>query len=1132
MSLSSLDQFDQGIYIAFDERAGDAQRSEALEYCESLKTDENAWRTCLERLPGSTVEKKSEKIRFWYLKVLSYFIDTRYGTLPPEVRAEIRAAFLEYMLQVCVQYPQPNFLAGALATCIAGLIREDFPDFWPDCFETLLSGMEEGPVAIDLVLRSLMALEEDVVDSQVQLAQMARFEQEEAKHLAASGSSSSTSSGSGSAAMRPPVSAVATALKDAMRKEAVPLLVDALSTVLSTYAGSPRANERTLAGLALTLMSRYVVWIEVTLIANEKWMTMLYQFMGMEDLRVHAASVLQALVNKGMDSFKLLQLLEEIQIIEWIVNADLTADANDAPPDQEDKSFSLLVAELCTNCGYNLLANYNDLLKGAAKAATASNGVKDDAAALHWLQSQPQDKQAAITRIEELLDKLIVVVYTCLQHPHFEVGAVTWDFLKEFVNQLRRVGHFVQSREQHFKHALQHVVSSLVFPSWYKPGPENEQDDRDAAFEEYRAQLGDVFKALAALNPAAISEFVLDGLAEMLNELSLVVPDDAPHEAEHLAMCLAQASTSPVPISRGGGSGSSTSSGSRVPGAMGSKMPAFAAAASALAEKVPYEPVEAALHIVHLYADGVGASEISRLSKVDPWLSAITSLITSPVSLHPSPAVCEAYSMTVMRFIGVFEVAPQLAPAVVTGWLDDRGIGSGSARTRALACANLQRFISSAPAEAKAAVVALFDPIFERVSAAVLSVLTRPLRRGRGMVTFNSALHLCEFLGTILNRSMLGAEWAQGYVAVLRMVTEPLNEIHKVRDQWLQQDEELCGKRVAQVLGCIAEIIKKCPPADVREVSEAIDESLTLALAIYEHMPGIESVRDKTIVLLHGVIAAFNEAAVPYLTPFLEPLTVTSNPQNIVQFVQLVNQMLIKFKRDAVGIASSLVGPLFNKLMECIKYLEQQITDAVSTGVKVESGLSELRQRKNGITLALLTFIKTLLIDHVRAVFGSPDVAGLVQNIIMAVDDIVVHTTDIGTLGNCLQVLASFVSMWGQQGSTLDQDMQEFLVYSLTSQLIMIPFRPRFRIHHDAACSTTLRETLNLFRLLSMLLGDPYSQILGENFVSTFGLSDQEVGSLLGLIVSDKPWSVVVPEYQKRIEPAVTNAKIQNAQTQ
>ncbi|CAG8808470.1 24641_t:CDS:2, partial [Racocetra persica] len=126
-----------------------------------------------------------------------------------------------------------------------------------------------------------------------------------------------------------------TSIKDFMRRNDVQKLATAWYDILKDYC----TRNQDVAEMCLKIIGLYISWIDISLIVNESFITLIYQLLGELRLRIAACECLAEIVCKGMkplDKFELIQVLNLADVMRRLdlvsnlfVYSQLFADIND-----------------------------------------------------------------------------------------------------------------------------------------------------------------------------------------------------------------------------------------------------------------------------------------------------------------------------------------------------------------------------------------------------------------------------------------------------------------------------------------------------------------------------------------------------------------------------------------------------------------------------------------------------------------------------------------------------------------------------------------------------------------------------------------------------------------------------------
>uniref|UniRef100_A0A8C4Q9J9 Exportin-T n=1 Tax=Eptatretus burgeri TaxID=7764 RepID=A0A8C4Q9J9_EPTBU len=188
-----------------------------------------------------------------------------------------------FLIRVQTSRPEaePKFVRNKATQVMALLFLAEFPEVGPSLLDEVLRIVGLSPAGVDLYLRLLLAIDGELVDRDVlHTAQEMRRN---------------------------------TTVKDGMRERSVPRLVESWLQILYTF----QASNAELACLCLEVVGAYVSWIDINLIANERFISLLLGHMSVDVLRESACDCLLEIVSKGMEPRDKMELVESLsQVLE------------------------------------------------------------------------------------------------------------------------------------------------------------------------------------------------------------------------------------------------------------------------------------------------------------------------------------------------------------------------------------------------------------------------------------------------------------------------------------------------------------------------------------------------------------------------------------------------------------------------------------------------------------------------------------------------------------------------------------------------------------------------------------------------------------------------------------------------
>uniref|UniRef100_A0A674B8W6 Exportin-T n=1 Tax=Salmo trutta TaxID=8032 RepID=A0A674B8W6_SALTR len=407
----------------------------AMVYFEQLKESQDAWEVCAEALAKGIYS--DDHVKFFCFQVLEHQIKYRHGGLSPAQQQLIRETLMKWLqLQLMNSQPEKPFIRNKAAQVFALTFVMEYLTHWPKFFYDLLSLVGLNPHGVDVYLRTLMAIDAEVVDRDI------LHSPEEVRRN--------------------------TLIKDSMREQVIPSLVESWYQILGTY----QQSHPEITCQCLEVVGAYVSWIDLNLIANDRFVNLLLSQMSVEDLREEACECLFEIVNKGMDPTDKTKLVESLcQVLQsaGFFNVE----------EEEDVDFLAKFSRLVNGMGQSLVLSWTKLAKGGE--------VKDAAESL-----------SAIEAKVPLLLQLLV-------HDDDDISANIVGFCYDYLNVLKQFPLLTDQQKTNVEAIMLAVMKKLTYDEEYNF--DNEGED-EAMFVEYRKQLKMLLDRLAQVSPELLLEAV------------------------------------------------------------------------------------------------------------------------------------------------------------------------------------------------------------------------------------------------------------------------------------------------------------------------------------------------------------------------------------------------------------------------------------------------------------------------------------------------------------------------------------------------------------------------------------------------------------------------------------------------
>lgn len=426
---------DEQALLGLNPNADACYRQRAMAYFEQLKESQDAWEVCAEALAKGIYN--DDHVKFFCFQVLEHQIKFRHAGLSAPQQQLIRDSLMKWLqCQLLSPQPEKSFIRNKAAQVLALTFVMEYLTLWPKFFFDILSLVGSNPHGVDIYLRTLMAIDAEVVDRDIM-----HSPEETRRNIL---------------------------IKDTMREQCIPSLVESWFQILQTY----QQSHPELTCQCLEVVGAYVSWIDLNLIANDRFVNLLLSQMSMEELREEACDCLYEIVNKGMDPVDKTKLVESLcQVLQTsgFFNVE----------QEEDVDFLAKFSRLINGMGQSLVQSWTKLAK--------AGNVKEAADTL----------QALEVKVPLLLQLLV--------HEDDDISANIVGFCYEYLHVLKQLSQLTDQQKANIEAIMLAVMKKLTYDDEYNF--ENEGED-EAMFVEYRKQLKMLLDRLAQVSPELLLEAV------------------------------------------------------------------------------------------------------------------------------------------------------------------------------------------------------------------------------------------------------------------------------------------------------------------------------------------------------------------------------------------------------------------------------------------------------------------------------------------------------------------------------------------------------------------------------------------------------------------------------------------------
>lgn len=416
---------DDKALLGLQSLASRQDQDRALQYFEHLKNLPDGWKLCAHALTSGTYEG-NDHAKFFCLQVVEYYLRNRYGQSGPEDHSLVKN-LIASLLQLQGQQQDKSFIRNKVSQIISLAFVVDYPARWVGFFSDLLQCLNIGHLAVDMYLRVLQQIDSEVVDREI-----VHSPQETERN---------------------------TRIKDAMREHSVLQLAESWLQIMNQYESS----HPEIVCMCLDVVGRYISWIDIGLIANDKFVPVIIRFMSQTLLRESACDCIHEIISKGMDPVAKLKLIESFtDVLENVGVLNLSED--------EDGDFLAKMAKLINCMGVQLISC--------------------------WQKVGKVDTQNASEALQAVENK-VNLLFRFLGDEDDDVSGAVGAFTTDYISLLKQMNPISVKQRENIESLLYVLIKKMKFDESYNFEHEGEDE---AMFMEYRKQLKTIFNNLASLD--------------------------------------------------------------------------------------------------------------------------------------------------------------------------------------------------------------------------------------------------------------------------------------------------------------------------------------------------------------------------------------------------------------------------------------------------------------------------------------------------------------------------------------------------------------------------------------------------------------------------------------------------------
>lgn len=305
---------------------------------------------------------------------------------------------------------------------------------------------------------------------------------------------------------------------------------------------------------------------------------------------------------------------------------------------------------------------------------------------------------------------------------------------------------------------------------------------------------------------------------------------------------------------------------------------------------MPFVQVELGLHLLYIMGEHLD-------QKLPDWIvRAVSALITSDVSNHPHKCVTVVYHDVIDRYSQVAIESPTLIPAVITAYLDNRGLQHPHPQVRGRSAYLLKRTVKRLR---NVPTLMQHSEILVRHMQDVLKV------NGSGAIAYDDKLQVFQVLGMLICSDAFPEQ--QQVTQLAEALSSTVHLLEQLPSNPLLHSDLLLQQQLGCAVEVIANFLKSCP-RNSSSCGVVFGGVLQLLAGSVQRWPILPDLNLKVLFFLHRIVDNFGpHEALPSLRSLLPVLLQNSRSKDeVLKVLLLVNQIAMRYRAAAFEMLDEL----------------------------------------------------------------------------------------------------------------------------------------------------------------------------------------------------------------------------------
>ncbi|KAG6480048.1 hypothetical protein ZIOFF_063525 [Zingiber officinale] len=416
-------------------------------------------------------------------------------------------------------------------------------------------------------------------------------------------------------------------------------------------------------------------------------------------------------------------------------------------------------------------------------------------------------------------------------------------------------------------------------------------------------------------------------------------------------------------------------------------------------------------------------------------------LLSARFPCHNHRLVALIYLETVSRFMKFVQHNPQYISHVLAVFLDERGIRHPNLNVSRRASYLFMRTVKLL----KARLVPYLDLILQGLHDIVAQFTnsdwtTKDLKfpgSEDGSQTF-------EAIGLLIGMEDVSPEKQSEFLTAL------LDSLYQKLKGLLSDAKEHGLEESSAKVSTIQQIIMAL---------NALSKTLSVILEILLSCPDIRAMRNKITSFFHRMVEILGASILPFLPALLKHLLVKSEPEDMVEFLVLANQLISKFSTSLESILEDIFPAIASRLIEILR------KDAFSAA---PGCITEEVRELQDLQRTLFTFLHVMANHNLSSVFIAPSCRGCLDVIIQLLLITACSHKDILLRKMCVQIFVKLIKDWctNYNGGDVVPGFRSFIIENFSTNCCLYSVLDNSFNFHDANTTNDVKDLKSFYHQL------------------------------------------------------------------